>query len=229
MKERQSQPLDAFLLCPRIQPGSGPCAQQACSWGARRCFGAQSPQEFSHKGLDKSCASLWTSEAETGAVGFQRRWFRGGARVTVGRAPAGWRQAQLHHLHRLHRLRLPHRLLLPAGIGPSHTSFFLAPSLCVPASPCLRVSASPRLHVQLPQDDAQGKQRRRREQHAYSALRPLPGALAAEAQPARGERAPWVPRAWGAEPELGHASHFGTSSVCGPVSRGLPSWVLSPG
>lgn len=142
MKGRQSQPLDAFLLTPRIQPGSGPCAQRACSWGPLRSFGAQPPQEFSHEGLDKSCTSLWPSEAETGAAGVRRRRFRGGARAAVGRAPVGWRLAQLHHLRHPHSLCRFRRLLLPAGIGPSHTSFCLAPSLCVPVSPRLPVSAS---------------------------------------------------------------------------------------
>lgn len=109
-----------------------------------------------------------------------------------------------------------------------------APSPRTAASLRPLVSTSPRLvsASRLPQDDAQGERGRGRGQHAHRTLRPLPGALAAEAQPARGERAPWVPGARGAEPGIGRTACWGTSSVCGPGPGGAcprGRGVLSPG
>lgn len=76
----------------------------------------------------------------------------------------------------------PRRRNHSPGPGRSHSRLCSARSHCIPASRLL-------------QDDAEGERGRGRGQHAHGALRPLPGTLAAEAQPARGERAPRGPRA----------------------------------
>lgn len=220
-KGRQSQPLGAFYYPHEFGQGVGrmlnqPEAGGTCAVWALFSLFLRAPPGFTRRGLDHRCASLWPSGAESGAPrGSGVGGSRGGARAAVGRAPAGWRLAQPRRLCRPRR---------PAGFEPLHASLCPTPSLCVPASPRPRVSAS-----RLPQDDAHGERERGRGRHAYRTLRPLPGALAAEAQPARGERAPWVPRAQGAEPGLGRTACCGTSSVCSPVPRGLPSGVLSLG
>lgn len=92
----------------------------------------------------------------------------------------------------------------PVAFAASAASAPQARGPAAPGSVRPRVPASRRPASQVPQDDAEGERGRERGRHAHGALRPLPGALAAEAQPARGELPP------------------GPGAGCGPVLVSRP-------
>lgn len=129
-------------------------------------------------------------------------------RVRAGRGagPRGGVRAVL-------RLRPAPRAASAASTAPQ------ASVLALPAPHCSRLGGPA---FSLRPDDAQGERGRGRGQHAHGALRPLPGALAAEARPARGERAPRFPGRGvrGQGRAAGRAARRGTCGTPWPGPRG---------